>query len=51
MAAINRDKMGFSNMIIKSKMTLRNRQEKEMMGTLGERKDRIKRARNLSMLD
>jgi hypothetical protein len=35
-------------MIIKSKMTLRNRQD---MTSLGEKKDRIKRARNLSMLD
>jgi hypothetical protein len=41
-------------MIIKSKMTLKNRPEIAMAGgggALGEKKERIKRARNLSMLD
>ena len=36
-------------MIIKSKMTLRNRQDN--MTSLGEKKEKMKRARNLSMLD
>ena len=49
MPPISRDQLGFSNMIIKSKMTLRNRQDKMM--SLAEKKEKIYRARNLSMLD
>ena len=49
MPPISRDQLGFSNMIIKSKMTLRNRQDN--MTSLGEKKEKMKRARNLSMLD
>ena len=49
MPPITRDQLGFSNMIIKSKMTLRNRQDN--MTCLGEKKEKIKRVRNLSMLD
>jgi hypothetical protein len=48
MPPITKDQLGFSNMIIKSKMTLRNRLD---MTSLGEKKERIKRVRNLSMLD
>jgi len=37
-------------MIIKSKMTIRNRHDNNMT-QLGEKKEKIKRIRNLSMLD